>query len=220
MGRLKKVSEGAFSGAGKVRFNTVRDDLMTEIVDVLGSFRGGASKKLVSGAITITGHSYWVVLEYGSSPETPNPGPKKGDPILLSLPKNLPRPKNHRQWYRIAKKNRNVVRAHTMRPMLRFKGADGGWVSAAVVWHPGIAPRGFIRKALLKTQKQFLAGLRKLAEAGFMDRIKAVDLMNDYMRGALRAIQASIPLGDPKKYLVLASDEGHLRDAFNVVLAR
>lgn len=213
-----------FKGIGRARIDIVQDDFSDEINRVLSSFKDEDEDDIIEGGLTVDGHSYWVVVEYGSSPQEVNPGPKPTDDVVLAIPAEIPKAKHHQLPYPIMGgkwSERRVKRLHKPKHWLKFK-VDGKDRFAEVVWHPGVSGQGFIRRTVFKMQGKLLSALQAEDETDTLpDREDLVDILNDYLIETLKAVRAATPVDPrPDKYLVLGEDAGHLRDAFGVTLAK
>jgi hypothetical protein len=168
--------------------------------------------KAISGSLTVTGHSYWIILEYGSSPRVQDPGPGFGDAIVLNPPINAPQAsKGHISPYPIAARRKKS---------LRFIASDGSVQFRKVVYHPGIAGRGFIRRAIQNASDRMVEILEELEPDDIPDRQALVDLVNVSLIAVLQEVRANTPIGSADKYAnvepALSDDAGHLRDAWGI----
>lgn len=176
---------------------------------------------VVLGGLTITGHDYWVILEYGSSPKTRNPlsHSQRGDIVKINIP-NVPRSKNHRSWYEIKPKRgrgkgARLVYWHNGKLQVRKK-----------VHHPGIAARGFIRRALADMQGRLYKDLIAFDEDDTLpDRDDLRMLINKHLMNLLETIRESTPVGaalDSEGFELDDEDDdsAHLKNAWGVNLSR
>jgi hypothetical protein len=188
---------------GRAIFTKVGPGIAEDLDRLIASFEKGPP--IIQGSLVVTGHSYWVILEYGSSPATPDAGPGEDDPVGLQVPWNAPQmSKHHGEWYVIAPRRRK---------RLFF---NGGFHK--VVSHPGNTPRAFLRRIIWKWQEQLY---RELQTVGYMlDRDELVQIVNVTLLTILAQVHDATPLGKPDKYIAMPDDVGHLRDAWSVDLAR
>jgi hypothetical protein len=196
---------------GRVFFTQVRKEGWAEEIDrLIASYDEG--DPIIAGGLTVTGHAYWVILEYGSSPKTPNAGPKPGDIVQLKVPFNAPQTsKNHARPYPIRPRKRK---------MLVFWD-HGVLVKRMLVRHPGNYSRGFLRKIIAKVQIALYKELVKLDKGDTLpDREELVALINQHLLFILEAVRAATPIGPTGKYLTIPDDKGHLRDAWGLELAK
>lgn len=188
--------------------NSLRDS----INEAISAFGKG---DLIEGNLTVTGHDYWVVLEYGSSPAEPDPGPKPTDPIVLTVPPSVHQ-HHHVDPYPIAARRAKFLKFFWVK--------ENKWVRTVGVKHPGIAARGFIRRTIATLEPQFIKQLDDLiddilADGKFPTRRTFVAYMNSYLRVLLREIQEATPVGTDDEGFVRNDDEGNLRNAWQVDLA-
>jgi hypothetical protein len=196
---------------GKVHVTKIRKGGWDEEIDrLIAQYDDGPP--IIGGGLTVSGHSYWVILEYGSSPATSNPGPKPGDIVELAIPFNAPQTsKNHHTWYPIRPRRRELL-VFTQ---------DGRKRVARLVLHPGNTPRGFIRRIVNKVQQALYEELLRIDDDDTLpDRKDLVALVNKHLLYILDAVRQATPLGKPSKYIPMEDDIGHLRNAWGVELAR
>lgn len=185
-------------------------------------------RPLVMGSLTVTaGHDYWVILEYGSSPATPNAGPSPDDAIQLQMPVGIPAGKGHTTPYEIAPRNGSDGGAR-----LRFIDAKGRARRERYVYHPGVRAvlgRGFIRIAVAKIEIGMQRELTALTRAhswagrqgagGFeaketnrFTRNFLAQIVNAYLQILLENVQKATPIYDGPNH----KDQSHLRDAWGI----
>jgi hypothetical protein len=170
------------------------------------------------GSLTITGHDYWVILEYGSSPRTRNPltHSQRGTLVKINIP-DVPRSKNHRSWYPIRPKRRGGRLVYWHRGKLQVR---------KIVHHPGIAARGFLRRALEDVQNSLYKDLVRLAnEDTLPDREELRALLNGHLLDLLVSVRESSPVQaaiDAGGFELDDEDDdgSHLKDAWGVTLSR
>lgn len=177
---------------------------------------GGSTRALIKGGLTVTGHDYWVILEYGSSPRTKNAGPKRGD-IQLVLPDDIPSPKRHTKWYPIKPKRRGGR-------LVYFDRKEGRIVVRKKVYHPGNLARGFIRSTIAQFERACLQALAQLDgdEDTLPTRQEIREVINLYLRLLLKAIREATPVQDSLDADGFINEDGdgsHLRDAWGIQLA-
>ena len=188
---------------------------------------------IIQGGLTVTGHSYWVILEYGSSPAESHPWPDDEDPMtddetFILLPESIPPPNRHEDWYPIEARRATK---------LWFKGRNGKMRAALAVNHPGNHGRGFMRRVIHRIQKNIVKDLESIQprtkvsrEAGLPTRDDLVDGLNLYLLRLQDEIVAATPIGPPKRsgsgrgpdeaYLKSPEDKGHLAEAWGVDWAK
>jgi hypothetical protein len=204
--------------SGRISVKVRRDGWVAEIDRLIESYNDGDA--IINGSLTVTGHSYWVILEYGSSPRTPNAGPKPGDVVQLKVPFNAPPfSKGHTQWYPIRPRKRKMLVWKEGNRIIRRR----------MVTHPGNFSRGFIRRIVYKVQQSLLRTLVNIDRRTFSDwsrddtlpdRDDLVELLNRHLLFILEGVRASTPVGPMDKYLTLAEDAGHLKDSWGIDLAK
>lgn len=183
--------------------------------------------KPIEGGLTITGHNYWVIVEYGASPASVNAGPQDSDPVLLTLPDTVPESKGWQDRYPIVPRNKK---------MLRFFW-KGRWRRTFVIHHPGSLGRGFLRKYIGNVIKSLSEGFESIFDntSGASDeehdtipgRAELVEIVNWHLLMLLDAVKAATPVAnavDGDGNLVLdkrrtGDDTGHLAEAWGVDLA-
>jgi hypothetical protein len=188
-----------------------------QILDTVNDLIQDLGSSPIVGGLSITGHEYWVILEYGSSPAEPNPQPSEDDVVLLQLPDDIPAPKGHADWYPIQARYKKK---------LRFIDSYGKLRMQFAVHHPGIFGRGFLRRTIETVELQFqevLDGLQRELGDELPSRRDLVAIFNAYLRSLLTAVRAATPIETAiQRKLRQAPDdgEGHLRDSFSIDLAR
>jgi hypothetical protein len=202
----------------------VADDFGISVLgfDKIGEYfsellQGYEGKTEISGALTITGHTYWVILEYGSSPAERDPGPKANDTLILALPEReemddlppdsaYPASKHHVEWYPIRARHKKK---------LFFYDSYGERRMQESVNHPGVKATGFIRRAVQETFVDLFAMLDELDEElgdDLPERHQVVKAFNDYLSLLLQAVRFATPVGakdDPR-------EPGFLKDAWGI----
>lgn len=167
----------------------------------------------IRGGLTVDGHSYWVVLEYGSSPKSRAKGWTPDDPIIL--PPGIPEQgKHHEKWY--------PIRARRRERLSFYK--DGKHRAPVMVFHPGNISRSFIRRIINKTERNLSKALESLSKQDTLpSRKELVTLFNSHLMFMLEAVQNATPEGPDEKFSAPDDPDhqkGPLRDAWGVVLAR
>lgn len=205
-------------------YDSFEVEVSTIGLDELGSYfaellQGYEGKTEITGGLTITGHTYWVVLEYGSSPAEPDPGPGPDDPIILELPPAselpdlppgsvYPESAHHAEWYPIVARHKRKLKFIDSYGIQRFTDA---------VHHPGVKAIGFIRRTIQQSLPDLFTMLDELDESlgdDIPDRKQVVQVFNDYLRLLLTAVRFATPVGAKE------NEEGFLKDAWGVQLAR
>jgi hypothetical protein len=195
------------------------DKLSEYFEELLHGYEGKTS---ISGGLTVTGHTYWVVLEYGSSPAEPDPGPKNEDEFnIIALPTReeiddlapgsaYPESKHHSEWYPITARHKKKLFFYDSYGERRFQ---------TTVHHPGVHATGFLRRTVQDSLVDLFAILDELdAELGddLPDRSQVVKAFNGYLALLLKAVRFATPVGakeDPR-------EPGFLKDAWRVEYAR
>lgn len=170
------------------------------------------------GGLTVTGHRYWVILEYGSSPRESDPAPNESrDAVLLKLPRGIPASKRHAEWYPIRARRKAWI---------RYLAKDGqSWVQKAVVYHPGISARGFLRRTIAEMdqnlQRRINEQLKRTLNIGDIvpRRRDLTTVFNRYLKDLLQAVKDATPVAeaDAEGFLYDDGDGTHLRDAWQIV---
>lgn len=186
-----------------------------DVIDYMNNLAMDLRKPL-RGALVIMGHPYWVILEYGSSPAEPDPGPSVGDDIVITLPDDLPNSKHHTAWYPIRPRDSSGWLVFTDRQFKqRFE---------KEVFHPGVRGRGFIRQALQEFYYSLGESLERLEvhieqdlgrgdDTPFRYEVKMV--FNRELNKLVNNVIATCPedeFGDKE-------DGTHLSDAIGIILA-
>lgn len=197
------------------------DTLSAHFEELLQGYEGKTS---IDGGLVITGHTYWVVLEYGSSPAEADPGPTSTDEFnIIALPAReeiddlppgsaYPESKHHTEWYPIRARHKKKLFFYDSYGVRRMQES---------VNHPGVHATGFIRRTVQETFVDLFAMLDELDEEfedDLPDRRAVVRVFNDYLRLLLQAVRFATPIGtkdDPRP-----GHEGTLRDAWSIELAR
>lgn len=181
----------------------------------------------IEGGLTITGHNYWVIVEYGSSPRTPNAGPASDDPIILALPPGIPDSKGWAERYPIEPR---------VKLMLRFFW-KGHWRRTFLVHHPGVLGRGFLRKYIANVVASLTKELATIFDAGegrgeddtIPSRKELVELVNFHLKSLLDAVVEATPIsangvdddGNLRSDAEREERDGtHLRDAWGITRAK
>lgn len=192
-----------------VSFVELNSGGLGEINDIINELERG---KEIHGGLTITGHTYWVVLEYGSSPAESDPQPKRTDPILLNVPDDIQAPQHHSQWYPIRARYKKKLKFIDSNGRLRFQYA---------VRHPGIKGRGFIRRTIFAMEPLLGRALDELLQDNiFPTRRELVAVVNAYLRSLCDAVIEATPVQETdEEGFDITEEEGHLKDAISVDLA-
>jgi hypothetical protein len=178
------------------------------------------TKRNINGGLRVNGHDYWWILEYGSSPASPGIDLTGDD--LLQPPDDLPAPHFHTEEYPI----RPVPRINPETGKLRwlYYWHRGSYRFRLGTEHPGVAARGFVRKAVRKAQLQLkkdLDDLRKRTR-GIPTRDQIVAVVNNNLRLLLQLVKASTPVGSPiedhspRVRESERNDGTHLKDAWYI----
>jgi hypothetical protein len=212
---------------GKITARKVRgigDDISKELDQVLhdlqlgdGSEYGGSTTALIRGGLTVQGHDYWVILEYGSSPRTSDPTPNKPGQIVLDIPDDLPSPKYHSQWYHIYPRR--------AKRLVYYDSRQGKVVVRKWVRHPGNLARGFIRKTIAQVEASCLRALQELDndEDTLPTRQEIRQILNIHLRLLLISVREATPVQDRLDRDGFINDDDttpHLKDAWGVELAK
>jgi hypothetical protein len=209
---------------GKVTFRGKGDRIGEELEKVLRDLQqgdseeyGGKTVPIVRGGLTVQGHDYWVILEYGSSPRTSDPTPNKPGDIVLSIPEDIPSPKYHSSWYRIEPRR--------AKRLVYYDSRQGRVVVRKWVRHPGNLSRGFIRKTIAQVENLLWNALQELDndEDTLPTRQEIRQVINGHLRLLLLAIREATPVQDRLDRDGFINDDDttpHLKDAWGIELAK
>lgn len=184
-------------------FVIIQDQVLEHLNDLVKTW----IKTPIEASLTVTGHDYWVVLEYGSAPAEEGPRePQNGDDVdvIIAIPSFIPRPHTptdhtvelHNgttitsKWYPIRARNKKSLHFIDRHGVERFD---------TVVYHPGIKARGFLRRAIRAWQYRVLVEFEALdQELGddLPERRDLVTLINRNLRILLKDVQEATPVGD------------------------
>lgn len=199
----------------------IKNSVMDQLTAMLGEF-----KRPIQAGISVVGHDYWVVLEYGSAPaEQGTREAVRNDQTIISLPSRIPSPSNvdhtheamvggspiQSTWYPIRARYKKTLFFIDRHGRRRFD---------KIVYHPGIKGRGFLRRSVRAWKQRMLKDLQQWAitskQSGVTPtRRDFVTLVNYNLRILLDEVRAATPVGTAET----SSESTHLRDAWFVIPA-
>lgn len=167
----------------------------------------------IEGGLTVDGHDYWVILEYGSSPASPTPGPTPGDVVPLNPPADVPPSKEWGEPYPITPRERKFLKFFH----------DGQQFFSLGVKHPGNVPRMHIRQIIDRYEEkfqQYLEGIFDSHDDTLPERRELVAAFNGFLRAIRTDVKADTPVGEfDNEGFERDNHDGHLRDAWGLQLA-
>lgn len=204
----------------------IKGDVMKHLNYLISSY----TRAPIEAALTITGHTYWVVLEYGSAPaQQGSRRPSSGDPYVVAIPDWVPGPRNPSTHEYVDKNGRTQsgkwypIKARYKR-QLHFIDRSGRQRHQEMVHHPGIKARGFLRRAIRAWAMRVehdLEYLQQQLEDELPERKTLVKLINFQMRNLLQEIKDATPIGEDADGERFDDEDGsHLKDAWGIVPAK
>lgn len=187
----------------EVTFPLLSSDLQDSIAAMIATI----GEKPIEGQLTVDGHDYWVILEYGSSPASQQPGPSPDDIVPLNAPPAAAGgSKHHSENYIIAPKDAKILRF--------FK--DGDPQFSMRVAHPGNIPRMHIRQIIQKYEEKLQTVLEDMLFSDDTDdlptRGELVDLFDTFFKAIYDDVVADTPVGTGVQSL--QHELGHLQNAW------
>lgn len=181
--------------------------LSSSLTDSISEMIAAIGEAPIEGQLTVDGHAYWVILEYGSSPASNDPGPSADDLVPLNAPPEAAGgSKQHASPYLITAKDAKVLRF--------FKEGEPQFTLS--VKHPGNIPRMHIRQIIQKYEEKLQTALEQRlfddSDDELPTRKELVDLFDTFFKAIYDDVVADTPVGTGVQSL--QHELGHLQNAW------
>lgn len=195
------------------------------VMDQLTAIKKDLKQRITCG-LSVVGHDYWVVLEYGSAPaEEGTRQEVRNDQAVITIPSYIPGPSTEDHTHEVMVGGTSIQSkwypiTARLKKSLYFIDRNGNERMQKMVYHPGIKARGFLRRCIRAWKQRMIADLEQWTISSkqgggiIPTRRDLVSLLNFNLRILLAEVKEATPVG-----IKPSVDGSHLRDAWFIIEA-